>query len=146
MRALRAGRPADQQKQGDRRARFESEEANYFRPEHLHLLTLTASRIGQAIQNARLYSRVTRQAQALEVLNEIAVELTSILDLDQLFERIGQLLRRLIDYQMFTIMLVNATGDASSRATAGALAIQHALALAADQHRPGRRGGEASGG
>jgi sigma-B regulation protein RsbU (phosphoserine phosphatase) len=90
---------------------IESEEANYFRPEHLHLLTLTASRIGQAIQNARLYSRVTRQAQALEVLNEISVELTSILDLDQLFERIGQLLRRLIDYQMFTIMLVDATGE-----------------------------------
>lgn len=90
---------------------IESEEANYFRPEHLHLLTLTASRIGQAIQNARLYSRVTRQAQALEVLNEIAVELTSILDLDQLFERIGQLLRRLIDYQMFSIMLVNTKGD-----------------------------------
>ncbi len=90
---------------------IESEEADYFRPEHLHLLTLTASRIGQAIHNARLYSRVTRQAQALAVLNEIAVELTSILDLDQLFERIGQLLRRLIDYQMFTIMLVNSTGD-----------------------------------
>jgi sigma-B regulation protein RsbU (phosphoserine phosphatase) len=90
---------------------IESEEANYFRPEHLHLLTLTASRIGQAVQNARLYSRVTRQAQALEVLNEIAVEITSILDLDQLFERIGQLLRRLIDYQMFTIMLVDSTGE-----------------------------------
>ena len=45
------------------------------------------------------------------MLNEIAVELTSILDLDQLFERIGQLLRRLIDYQMFTIMLVNSAGD-----------------------------------
>ena len=90
---------------------IEAEEANYFRPEHLHLLTLTASRIAQAIQNARLYARVTRQAQALEVLNEIAVELTSILDLDQLFERIGQLLRRLIDYQMFTIMLVDKTGE-----------------------------------
>jgi sigma-B regulation protein RsbU (phosphoserine phosphatase) len=90
---------------------LESEEVNHFRPEHLHLLTLTASRIGQAIQNARLYSRVTRQAQALEVLNEIAVELTSILDLDQLFERIGQLLRRLIDYQMFTIMLLDDKGE-----------------------------------
>jgi sigma-B regulation protein RsbU (phosphoserine phosphatase) len=90
---------------------LESEEINYFTPEHLHLLTLTASRIAQAVQNARLYSRVTRQAQALEVLNEIAVELTSILDLDQLFERIGQLLRRLIDYQMFTIMLVDSTGE-----------------------------------
>ncbi|WP_263358223.1 GAF domain-containing SpoIIE family protein phosphatase [Acidicapsa ligni] len=90
---------------------IESEQAGYFRPEHLHLLTLTASRIAQSIQNARLYSRVTRQAQALEVLNEIAVELTSILDLDQLFERIGQLLRRLIDYQMFSIMLIDSTGQ-----------------------------------
>jgi sigma-B regulation protein RsbU (phosphoserine phosphatase) len=90
---------------------IESEELDYFKPEHLHLLTLTASRLGQAIQNARLYSRVQRQTQALAVLNEIAVELTSILDLDQLFERIGQLLRRIIDYQMFTIMLVNSAGD-----------------------------------
>ena len=52
---------------------LESEQAGYFRPEHLHLLTLTASRIAQAIENARLYTRVSRQAQTLEVLNEIAV-------------------------------------------------------------------------
>jgi sigma-B regulation protein RsbU (phosphoserine phosphatase) len=90
---------------------LESEEAGYFRPEHLHLLTLTASRIAQAIENARLYARVSRQAQTLEVLNEIAVELASILDLDPLFERMGQLLRRLIDYQMFTIMLLDEKGE-----------------------------------
>jgi phosphoserine phosphatase RsbU/P len=90
---------------------LESEEAGYFRPEHLHLLTLTASRIAQAIENARLYARVSRQAQTLEVLNEIAVELASILDLNPLLERIGQLLRRLIDYQMFTIMLLDEKGE-----------------------------------
>jgi phosphoserine phosphatase RsbU/P len=90
---------------------IESEQANYFQPEHLHLLTLTASRIAQAIENARLYTRVSRQAQTLAVLNEIAVELTSILDLDPLLERVGQLLRRLIDYQMFTIMLLDEKGE-----------------------------------
>jgi sigma-B regulation protein RsbU (phosphoserine phosphatase) len=90
---------------------LESEEAGYFRPEHLHLLTVTASRIAQAIENARLYARVSRQAQTLEVLNEIAVELASILDLNPLLERIGQLLRRLIDYQMFTIMLLDEKGE-----------------------------------
>jgi sigma-B regulation protein RsbU (phosphoserine phosphatase) len=90
---------------------LESEEAGYFRPEHLHVLTLTASRIAQAIENARLYARVSRQADTLEVLNEIAVELASILDLDPLLERIGQLLRRLIDYQMFTIMLLDEKGE-----------------------------------
>lgn len=90
---------------------IESEQAGYFGPEHLRLLTLTASRIAQAIENARLYARVSRQAQTLEVLNEIAVELASILDLDLLLERVGQLLRRLIDYQMFAIMLLDDKGE-----------------------------------
>ncbi len=86
---------------------IQSEQQNYFQPEHLHLLRLTASRISQAIENARLYTRVSRQAQTLAVLNEISRELTSILELDPLLERVGQLLRRLIDYHMFTIWLLN---------------------------------------
>jgi sigma-B regulation protein RsbU (phosphoserine phosphatase) len=90
---------------------LESEEAGYFRPEHLHLLTLTASRIAQAIENARLYARVSRQAQTLAVLNEISTEIISILDLDLLLAKVGQLLRRLIDYQMFSIMLLDEKGE-----------------------------------
>jgi sigma-B regulation protein RsbU (phosphoserine phosphatase) len=90
---------------------IESEQAGYFTEEHLRVLTVTASRIAQAIENARLYARVSRQAQTLEVLNEIAVELASILDLGPLLERIGQLLRRLIDYQMFAIMLLDDRGE-----------------------------------
>jgi sigma-B regulation protein RsbU (phosphoserine phosphatase) len=90
---------------------LESEQPNFFRPEHLHVLTMTASRIAQSIENARLYARISRQAQTLEVLNEIAVELASILDLNPLLERVGQLLRRLIDYQMFSIMLLDEKGE-----------------------------------
>ena len=86
---------------------IQSEQLNYFKPEHLHLLQLTAARIGQAVENARLYTRVARQAQTLEVLNEISRELTSILNLDELLERISQLLRRIIDFQMFSVWLVN---------------------------------------
>ena len=86
---------------------IQSEQTDYFKPEHLQLLTMTASRIAQAIENARLYTRVARQAQTLSVMNEISRELTSILELDTLLERIGQLVRRLIDYHMFTIWLLN---------------------------------------
>ncbi len=86
---------------------IQSEQPDYFQQEHLHLLKLTASRIGQAIENARLYTRVARQAQMLQVLNEISREITSILDLESLLERIGTLLRRIIDYQMFSIWIVN---------------------------------------
>jgi phosphoserine phosphatase RsbU/P len=86
---------------------LQSEQVGYFQPEHRRLLELTASRVGQAIENARLYTRVARQAQTLAVLNEISREVTSILDLDPLLQRIGELLRRIIDYQMFSILLVN---------------------------------------
>jgi sigma-B regulation protein RsbU (phosphoserine phosphatase) len=41
------------------------------------------------------------------VLNDISREITSILDPDDLLERIGQLLRRVIDFHMFTILLWN---------------------------------------
>jgi sigma-B regulation protein RsbU (phosphoserine phosphatase) len=90
---------------------LESEQLGYFKAEHLRLLTLTASRIAQAIENARLYTRVSRQAETLTVLNEIATELASILDVDPLLAKVGQLLRRLIDFQMFSIMLLDDKGE-----------------------------------
>ena len=86
---------------------IQAEQLNYFTPEHQHLLMLTASRIAGAIENARLYTRVARQAQTLQVLNEISREITSILDPDELLERVGQLIRRIIDYQMLSVWLVN---------------------------------------
>jgi sigma-B regulation protein RsbU (phosphoserine phosphatase) len=86
---------------------LQSEQAGYFTEEHQRLLELTASRMAIAVENARLYTRVSRQAQTLSVLNEISREFTSILDLDDLLERIGQLLKRVIEFQMFTILLWN---------------------------------------
>ncbi|HEY3990494.1 MAG TPA: SpoIIE family protein phosphatase [Acidobacteriaceae bacterium] len=86
---------------------IESEEVGYFQEEQLRLLELTASRVAVAIENARLYTRVSRQAQTLAVLTEISRDISSILDLDELLERIGHLLRRLIDYQMFSILLLS---------------------------------------
>jgi sigma-B regulation protein RsbU (phosphoserine phosphatase) len=80
----------------------------YFTEEHSTILTLLASRIAVAIENARLYTRIARQAQTLTVLNEISRELTSILNLDQLLKRIGELITRVIDYQMFSILLLDA--------------------------------------
>ncbi len=90
---------------------IQSETPAYFTAEHQHLLELTASRMAIAVENARLYTRVSRQAQTLTVLNEIAREITSILDLDDLLERIGHLLKRVVDFQMFSILLWNERTD-----------------------------------
>jgi phosphoserine phosphatase RsbU/P len=86
---------------------LESVQLGAFTEDHQRLLELVASRMAVAIENARLYTRVSRQAQTLTVLNEISRELTSILDLDDLLERIGILLKRIVDFQMFTILLWN---------------------------------------
>jgi sigma-B regulation protein RsbU (phosphoserine phosphatase) len=90
---------------------IEAQQIGYFTEEHKRLLTLIASRMAVGIENARLYTRTTRQARTLLLLNEIARELTSILNLDQLLQRIADLLSRLIDYQMFSILLVDDTGE-----------------------------------
>lgn len=86
---------------------IEAPQPGYFKEEHARLLTLIASRIAVSVENARLYSRVLRQANTLALLNEISRELTSILNLDQLLKRIGDLLLEIIDYQMFSILLLD---------------------------------------
>ncbi len=90
---------------------LEARDPGYFNEEHKRLLTLIASRMAAGIENAQLYTRTTRQARILLLLNEIARELSSILNLDELLSRIAELLRRLIDYQMFSILLLDPTGE-----------------------------------
>jgi phosphoserine phosphatase RsbU/P len=81
-----------------------------FTEEHKRLLALFASRIAASIENARLYTRVSRQARQLTLLTEISRELTSILNVDELLKRIADLVIRIIDYQMFSILLLDKTG------------------------------------
>lgn len=90
---------------------LEAREKGYFTDEHKRVLTLIASRMAVGIENARLHTRITRQARTLALLNEIARELTSILNLDQLLKRIAEMLQRLIDYQMFSILLLDSAGE-----------------------------------
>ncbi|MCU1271772.1 MAG: serine phosphatase [Acidobacteriaceae bacterium] len=90
---------------------IESPQPDHFTEEHKRLLTLIASRMAVGIENARLYTRMTRQTKTLQLLNEIARELTSILNLDELLKRVGELLSQLIDFQMFSILLLDPAGE-----------------------------------
>src|SRR5438309_10005080 len=90
---------------------IEAREPGAFSEEHVRILTLVGSRMAAGIENAQLYTRTTKQARILLLLNEIARELTSILNLDELLGRIAELLRRLIDFQMFSILLLDSSGE-----------------------------------
>jgi sigma-B regulation protein RsbU (phosphoserine phosphatase) len=61
--------------------------------------------------NARLFERSRLDAEAFEALAEIGREVTSLLDLDQLFARLAQLTKRVIDYRTFGILLLNDDGE-----------------------------------
>ena len=89
---------------------IEARQPGYFTDEHKRIVALVASRIAAGIENARLYTRVYKQSQTLTLLNEISRELTSILNVDELLKRIAELLTKLIDYQMFSILLLDTSG------------------------------------
>ena len=63
--------------------------------------------VAVALVNARLFERSRRDAEAFETLAEIGREVAAVLDLDELFSRIAQLTKRVIDYRTFGILLLN---------------------------------------
>jgi len=71
------------------------------------LLRLLAARVGVAIDNARLYLRVERQNRTLKTLTNIAREFSSILDFNELLGKIASTVRELINYDAFSILLVD---------------------------------------
>ncbi len=83
-----------------------------FTPAEVETLRNFAAAVAIAIENARLFENEVRNAATLETMAEIGREMSSILDLDALLRRIAKLLRRVIDYRTFGILLVDeATGD-----------------------------------
>ncbi len=84
---------------------IQSRQLDYFTRDQQNILTLLASRLAIAIENARLFQRAKRQAETLLVLNEIARETSSILELEKLLTRAAELIKRVIDYQILSIML-----------------------------------------
>lgn len=71
------------------------------------LLQLIASRVAAAVENARLYRRIERQSRTQRTLAAMAQEFSSILDLEQLLEKIALSIRRLINYDAFMVMVVD---------------------------------------
>ncbi len=97
-----------------------SQHRNQFTERDVAIVRQFAAHVAVALVNARLFERSRRDAEAFETLAEIAREVTSVLDLDQLFGRIAQLAKQLIDYRTFGILLLNETNELEMR-----LAVQY---------------------
>ena len=86
---------------------LQSTRVNAFTENDKALLTLIASRVGIAIDNARLYRRVERQNRILRVLAHVSQEFSSILDIDELLTKIAVTVRALINFDAFSIYLMD---------------------------------------
>ena len=84
---------------------IQSNQPDYFTPHQQSILTLLGSRLAVAIENARLYERANVQANTLLLLNEVSREMSSILDVEELLRRAAEQVKRVIDYQILSIML-----------------------------------------
>ena len=93
----------------------ESRQLNYFTPDQQKLLELVASRIGTAIENARLYESAQKQAETLMLINEISREANSTLQVEEVLRRAAELAKRLIDYQIFSILLYDEANNVFRR-------------------------------
>jgi phosphoserine phosphatase RsbU/P len=87
------------------------------------LLRLIAGRVSIAIENARLYRRAERQNRTLRVLAQVSREFSSILDLNELLRKIASTMRHLINYDAFSILLVDSDAQA----------LRHGFSLRYDQ-------------
>jgi sigma-B regulation protein RsbU (phosphoserine phosphatase) len=85
----------------------ESTEKGYFQPHHVRLLTPLAAQIAIAIENATLYEIAARDAATKQMLSGIGREMTHIMELDELLNRIAVLMRRVIVYEILGIFLWN---------------------------------------
>jgi sigma-B regulation protein RsbU (phosphoserine phosphatase) len=70
------------------------------------MLELIGSRFSMAIDVARLHRATLRQNRTLRTLSEIAREFSHILRLDELLQKVSALVRLLIPYDAFSILLV----------------------------------------
>ncbi|MBZ5497422.1 MAG: SpoIIE family protein phosphatase [Acidobacteriia bacterium] len=57
--------------------------------------------------DAHLSSALIEQARILALLHDIGKELTSILDFEALLRAVGERVKRLVDYDLFSVMLLN---------------------------------------
>ena len=70
-------------------------------------LQILADHLAVAIANATAHRETRRYAELVTTLYEIGRETASILDLDRLLHRVAESVKRVIDYEMFGILLLD---------------------------------------
>ena len=87
---------------------IESSQIGYFREEQVRLLSLLASQIAIAIENARVYESERRNRELLALMYDISLDMGSTLEIDELVNKIAAAIKSKINYHIFSIFLLDA--------------------------------------
>ncbi len=71
-----------------------------FDQEHLQVLQAISNQIGVTMDNARLYSNEQKRAELMQMINLIGGELTTLLDLEEIFRRVVARIREMLNYEV----------------------------------------------
>jgi len=85
---------------------IQSDRLNAFHPNDLLVLRALADNIAIAFDGARLYSALQKRAEQLSLASEVGEDITSILDLDELLDRVVTLIQDRLGYpyvHLFTV-------------------------------------------
>ena len=86
---------------------IESPQIGYFREEQVRLLSLLASQIAIAIENARVYESERRNRELLALMYDISLDMGSTLEIDELVNKIAAAIKSKINYHIFSIFLLD---------------------------------------
>jgi sigma-B regulation protein RsbU (phosphoserine phosphatase) len=82
---------------------IESPEIAYFQEDQVRFLTLLAAQIAIAIDNANVYESERQSREMLALLYEASLDMTSTLEIDEVFNRIARAVKTTVNYHIFSI-------------------------------------------
>ncbi len=78
-----------------------------FTPDHQRLLSIIANQAAAAIENARLFQQAQRRARQLTLIGQVSRQVTAVLELDDLFQRVVTLIHQTFGYYHVALCTVD---------------------------------------
>jgi GAF domain-containing protein/HAMP domain-containing protein len=94
-------------------------EPGFYTQEHARLAQAFAAQAAIAIENARLFESERAQLRLARTLQEVGALLTTRMSLNEVFERIFDLLAQVVEYDSVSVQLLNEEGSADLVAGCG---------------------------
>jgi phosphoserine phosphatase RsbU/P len=82
---------------------IESPEIGYFREQQVSILNMLASQIAIGINNANIYESERHNREVLSMLYDVSLDMTSTLEIDEVFHRIAAAVKSTVNYHIFSI-------------------------------------------